>query len=82
VEGSPGKETNVDRIKAASLFVLKAFVFPVVFFCMVFGIYAVSPLSSPGKHEPDKSNSVNIDEYNRQMEESAKIIERQKVLIA
>ena len=71
----------MDRIKAALLFVLKAFVCSVIFFCTVFGIYAISPLCSSRKHEPDKSNVVNMDEYNRQLEESAKIIERQKVLL-
>ena len=70
----------MDKIKVASLFVLKAFVFSVIFFCTVLGMYAMSSLNSSKKHDSDKSSLMNMEEYNRQLQESSKVIEQQKAL--
>jgi len=69
------------NIKAMLLFMLKSLVFSAIFVCTAFIIYAVSSFNSPRKNVPDQSTSINIEEYNRQIELSAKAMERQKELI-
>jgi hypothetical protein len=70
----------VIRIKAALLFVLKSLVFSMVFFFTVAGFYLIiSPFRQP--NDSKMSSSINMEEYNRQIQESAKSMEKQKALL-
>ena len=71
----------MNRIKGSLLFLLKSFVFSVVFFSTVFGFYAISPLNSPRKQKPDNADAIYIQEYNRQSLDSSKALEQYKDLL-
>ncbi len=65
--------------KPAVLFVLKSFVFSIVFICTAFILYALSSFNTPRKNVANE-NSIFTQEYNRQMAESAKMLDIQKEL--
>ncbi len=71
----------MSNIKGSLLFLLKSFVFSVIFFCTVFGFYTISPMNSSKRQMPDKTESIDIQEYNRQIKESSNAMERQKDLL-
>jgi hypothetical protein len=66
------------EIRSPLLFVLKSIVFSTIFICIVFATYTLTYYDSHRRNTSDKSESANVEEYNRQLNESAKMMERQK----
>ncbi len=71
----------MSALKAVVLFVLKSFVFSVVFICTAFILYALSPLNTQRHKVADGTEAKYLQEYSRQLSESSKTLEVQKDIL-
>jgi hypothetical protein len=70
----------MNQFKAAALFILKSFIFSVVFICTAFVIFTISPLNTSRQKPADKTTQKYWEEYGRQQAEASKMLDTQKEL--